>query len=536
MIVRQRAGIICKHFCLLQTLTLLALLFDFCKWLHDINGKTTSKRRTLGEEDFSVGNVAILFAGMVIALVGIAFVFWQGAASAKAEKTQLERRAVELTDELAGVRAELARTQAESSARAGFESLAVERLNALSERNTQLDGMSRQLVEKDSEILRLTGLNSKLETDLANERGNGERLTQQFRLLANDILKENSTTFTEQNRTSLLGLLDPLTRDLNAFRAKVEEAKTESLISRTELASELKNLKTLNENLSSEAHSLSTALRQDTQKQGHWGEQILLLILEKSGYLKKGIHYTYQESFSVEDEKTGEKHKKQTDVIVKLPEGRHLIIDCKVTLRAYDDYVDAADDNGRNESLKKLLKSFRDHYKGLAERNYQYIAQINSPDFVVLFAPLEPAFLLAIQKDESLWMDAYEKGVLLAGPTTVLFVLRIVENLWKQQDQNRNVQEVMERGGKLYDKFVDFVEDLQAIGIQLDKASDSYNEAMKKLTSGKRETLVRLVERLRELGVKNKKRLKPKLLEEAGFDEIEETLPLLPAEVDGEEH
>lgn len=491
-------------------------------------------------------SLAILFAGVAAALFGITLFFWQKASSAKAEKALLDRRVEELAVELTGIRIELAKSVADSATRAGFESLAVERSKTIEQLIVERDGLRTDLDSKGTLESSSQARIKELETELKNERQNfqekialldtaEQKLANHFAKLAGDILDIKTKSFSETNKTELGTLIDPLRDQIEDFRKKVEEAQKDNLVGRTELAFELKQLKSLNENLSSEAHSLSTALRQDTQKQGHWGEQILLLILEKSGYLKKGIHYTYQESFSVEDEKTGEKHKKQTDVIVKLPEGRHLIIDCKVTLRAYDDYVDAADDNGRNEAKKKLLKSFRDHYKGLAERNYQHIAQINSPDFVVLFAPLEPAFLLAIQMDESLWMDAYEKGVLLAGPTTVLFVLRIVENLWKQQDQNRNVQEVMERGGKLYDKFVDFVEDLQAIGIQLDKASDSYNEAMKKLTSGKRETLVRLVERLRELGVKNKKRLKPKLLEEAGFDEIEETLPLLPAEADSEE-
>lgn len=472
-----------------------------------------------------------LISGIAAFLVGIALGLWLRAFSAKAEKAQLERRAEELSVELTGVRTDLTRTQAESATRAGFESLAVERLSALSERNTQLDGMSRQLAEKDSEILRLTGLNSKLETDLANERGNGERLTQQFQLLANDILKENSKTFTEQNQTSLSALLNPLNRDLNEFRAKVEEAKKESLIGRTELATELKNLKTLNENLSTEAHSLSTALRQDTQKQGHWGELTLLKILEKSGYLQRGIHYTYQEPFFIQDEETGQNRKQQTDVIVKLPEGRHLIIDCKVTLNAYRDYDNAVNDSERSVALDRLLKSFRDHYKGLAERNYQKISSIQSPDFVVMFAPLEPAFMLAIQKDESLWMDAYEKGVLLAGPTTILFVVRIVENLWRQQQLAKNVKKIQDRGEKLYEKFVGFIEDIEEIGKSLSGARQSYEDAKKKLCVSDG-NLVRQVEMLRGLGLKPKKKLKPELLNAAGFDDEDGTIPLLAAEAD----
>ena len=486
-----------------------------------------------------------LIAGIVAAFVGIVLGFWLRAFSDRGEKSQLQQRAQELTEELSNVRVDLAKAQSESATRAGFESLAAERSNTIAQLTNERDGL-RQELKAESEVVRTQGNQIEgLNTQLEGERKNlaeklalldtaKEALANQFKALAEDILDKKSKSLTDTSHEKLGTLLNPLREQIKDFREKVEEAQKENLISRGELASELKNLKTLNENLSSEAHSLSTALRQDTQKQGHWGEQILLLILEKSGYLKKGIHYTYQESFSVEDETTGEKRKKQTDVIVKLPEGRHLIIDCKVTLRAYDEYTDAADDNGRNDALKKLLKSFRDHYNGLAERNYQHMAQINSPDFVVLFAPLEPAFLLAIQKDESLWMDAYEKGVLLAGPTTVLFVLRIVENLWKQQEQSKNVQKVMDRGGKLYDKFVGFVEDLEAVGNRIREAGESYKEAVNKLTSG-RENLVRQVEMLRELEVKNKKKLKPKLLEAAGVFEEDETVPLLAAEAETDE-
>ncbi len=484
-----------------------------------------------------------LISGIVAAFVGIFLGFWLRGTAGKAEKMQLERRAQELADELKLVRGELVNVQAESAARAGFESLAAEREKAIDILVAERNGLHEEIETKYSAEKQSAASISQLEAELKNERvGLQEKLAlldtakqvlaSQFEALAAEILEKKSKSFSEGSQKELGTLLSPLKTQIEEFRKKVEESQKESLIGRTELSSELKQLRSLNENLSSEAHSLSTALRQDTQKQGHWGEQILLLILEKSGYLKKGIHYTYQESFSLEDETTGEKHKKQTDVIVKLPEGRHLIIDCKVTLRAYDDYVDAADDNGRNEALKKLLKSFRDHYKGLAERNYQHIAQINSPDFVVLFAPLEPAFLLAIQKDESLWMDAYEKGILLVGPTTVLFVLRIVENLWKQQDQNKNVQDVMKRGTELYDKFVGFVSNLESVGSSLIDAQNAYNEAYKQLSTGPG-NLVRQVEMLRKLGVapKTKKQIPAKMLEAADL-EVDEPILALAAEVE----
>ncbi len=525
-----------------------------------------------------------LILGVVAALIGILVGFWLRTASAKAEKALLEKRILEQTAELTAVRAELAKAQAESAAKASFEALAAEREGAIArleeERNalredlrlkseaepaqaariSQLEAdlrnerqnladqsahqlSARQTLEAERDTLRdelrakmqnaseQAGRAAKLEADLNNERQNlaeklallessKQALANQFESLAGKILDEKTRSFSDGSQKELGTLLTPLKTQIEEFRRKVEEAQKESLVGRTQLAAELKQLRNLNENLSTEAHSLSTALRQDTQKQGHWGEFILLKILESSG-LKRGLHYTYQESFSVADEETGGARKQQTDVIVQLPEGRHLIIDSKVTLNAYDDYANASNDEERGKALSRLLRSFRDHCAGLAERNYHRIPSLQSPDFVVLFAPLEPAFMLAIQKDDTLWTDAYQKGVLLAGPTTVLFVVRIVESLWRQEIQAKNVQKVMDRGGKLYDKFVGFIEDLESVGDGISEADKSYKQALSKLTTG-RENLVRQVEMLRELEVKNKKKLKPKLLDAAGVDEPDE--------------
>jgi DNA recombination protein RmuC len=464
-----------------------------------------------------VGSSAILFAGIAIALLGIVLVFWQKAASAKAEKAQLERRVEELTVELTGVRADLAKAQSESATRAGFEPLAAERLDALSERNKQLEGANRQLEEKDREILRLTGLNSKHETDLANERGNGERLTQQFKVLANEILKDNSKAFAEQNKESLSHLLNPLSRDLNEFRVKVEEVKAESLVGRTELSSQLKGLESLNKKLSDEAHNLATALRRDTKAQGNWGEIILLDILENSG-LRKGEHFTFQQSFAEDAQDAAPGQRRQTDVVVKLPEGRHLIIDSKVSINAYNDFLKAVNDEERKAALKRHLASVRSHYIDLAGRNYHRLSGIQSPDFVVMFVPIEPAFMLAMQEDDGLWLDAYQKGVLLAGPTTVLFVVRIVENLWRQEQQVRNVKDVMKRGALLYDKFVGFVADMEKIGKSLVGVKDAYEDAMSKLST-KDGNLIGQVEKLKQLGVRSAKSLPRNLLEAAEVEE-----------------
>jgi DNA recombination protein RmuC len=475
-----------------------------------------------------------LIAGLIAAFVGTLVGFWLRSTSAKTEKFQTEQRNVqrnqELSSELALVRRELAQAQADSVARAGFESLAAERLDTISKRSDELAEANRRLQEKDAELLRLTKESSKFATDLANEQGNGERLVQQIRLLANEILKENSKTFTDQNKESLSHLLNPLSRDLNDFRTRVEEVKAENLVGRTELSAQLKGLESLNKKLSEEAHNLATALRRDTKAQGNWGEIILLDILENSG-LRKGEHFTFQESFVEESIDGNPGQRRQTDVVVKLPEGRHLIIDSKVSLNAYNNAVSASAEAERNIAVKSHLASVRRHYTELAGRNYHRLAGVQSPDFVVMFVPIEPAFMLAIQEDDGLWLDAYKKGVLLAGPTTVLFVVRIVENLWRQERQVRNVEEIFDRGRKLYEKFVNFAADLASVGKSLGDAEESYQAAMSKLTTG-RENLVRQTEMLKELGIRTNKKLPSKLLDAAGLDAEEQAQLTLAASGD----
>lgn len=421
----------------------------------------------------------VLIAGVAAAFAGIVLGFWLRAASTRGEKAQLERRALELAGELTVVRGEVA--------------------------------------QKDGEILRLSRLSSQLETDLANERGNGERLTQQFKVLANEILKENSKAFTEQNKESMKEVLNPLTRDLGEFRQKVEAVEKESLVGRTKLTEQLKGLESLNQKLSDEAHNLATALRRDTKAQGNWGEIILLDILENSG-LRKDEHFTFQQSFIEEAQGDAPGQRRQTDVVVKLPEGRHLIIDSKVSINAYNDFLKAVNDEERKAALKRHLASVRNHYIELAGRNYHQLSGIQSPDFVVMFVPVEPAFMLAMQEDDGLWLDAYQKGVLLAGPTTVLFVVRIVENLWSQEQQVRNVKDVMKRGTALYEKFAGFVTDIEAIGTSLRRATESYEDAKSKLTIGPG-NLIRQVEMLKRLGIRTGKSVSHSMLDAAGVEE-----------------
>lgn len=368
-----------------------------------------------------------------------------------------------------------------------------------------------------------------LETELKNERQNlqekltlldtaKETLANQFKALAGDILDDKKKSFSEDSQKEIGSLLQPLKGQIEDFRKKVEEAQSDSKTGVTKLETLIGTLGGLNQKLSEEAHNLSTALRGSSKAQGDWGEFILRDLLEKAG-LHEGEQYSFQQAFSGVESESGTKARTpRTDVIVFLPGGRHLIIDSKVSLTAYTDWVNTETVEERKAAVRRHLASVREHVDELAERKYQKLPKLESPDFVVMFIPIEPAFLEALREDEDLWHYAYQKEVLLVGPTTLLFVIRIVDNLWQQELQARSVKDVMNRGAELYDKFVGFVSDLEAVGKSLHGADLSYNNAMKKLSEG-RGNLIRQVELLKELGVRPGKSLPRNLLDAAGGEE-----------------
>ena len=273
--------------------------------------------------------------------------------------------------------------------------------------------------------------------------------------------------------------------------------------------------------MSTEAHNLTTALRGSSKSQGDWGEFILRDLLEKAG-LREGEQYRFQESFGATVEEDGQRGKaSRTDVIINLPGGRHLVVDSKVSLNAYTDHCNAATDELRKIAIKAHLISIRTHFDGLSKRNYHKLNGLDSPDFVVMFIPVEPAFLVAMQEAGDLWREAYERNVLLVGPTTLLFVIRIVDNLWQQEQQAKSVQDIVDRGTKLYEKFVNFVSDLTKVGDSLRVADQTYQSAMSKLSSGSG-NLIRQTEMLKKAGIRTNKQLPPKLLDAAGLDAEEQ--------------
>jgi DNA recombination protein RmuC len=468
-----------------------------------------------------------LIAG-IAALVGIALGFWLRNTSAKAEKAQFVRRAEELAAELAGVRAQAAQVQAESAERAGFESLAAEREKTIGRLAGERDILRGELQVKGEAERRSVARISQLEAELNGERqGLQEKLAlletakqamaHQFEALAGDILEKKSKSFSEGTQKDLGTLLTPLREQIKEFRDKVEQAQTDSKTGVTKLETLIGTLGGLNQQLTQEAKNLSTALRGSSKAQGDWGELIVRNLLEKAG-LREGEQFRVQETFDAADNGDERQRKSRPDVIVNLPGSRHLVIDSKVSLNAYTDSVNAETEELRKIAVKRHLASVRGHVDELALKSYHKLQALDTPDFVVMFVPIEPAFLVALHEDEGLWRYAYEKEVLLVGPTTLLFVIRIVDNLWQQELQARSVQDVMNRGAELYDKFVGFVSDLEAVGKNLRGADQSYSSAMKKLSEG-RGNLIRQVEMLKGLGVRTGKSLPRNLLDAAGVDE-----------------
>ncbi|MDO9620453.1 MAG: DNA recombination protein RmuC [Moraxellaceae bacterium] len=335
-----------------------------------------------------------------------------------------------------------------------------------------------------------------------------DQLRQQFQVLAQDILEEKSKRFSEQNQTALGQILEPLRARIQEFQGKVETAYVNDSKDRSALAEQVKNLVSMNQQLSERASDLTRALTSQNKAQGNWGELILERVLETSG-LRKDLEYSVQESHQREDGS-----RVQPDVVLHLPEQRHLIIDAKMSLNAYMDYVNAADDLVREGARKRHIDSVRAHIKGLAEKNYQDLYGSGSPDFVLMFVPVESAFMLAITEDSALWQDAWQRNVLLVSPSTLLFVVRTVAQLWRQEQQTRNAQEIAKRGAALYDKFVGFVSDMDSLGQRLQQANKAYDDSVKKLSSGNG-SLVRQAEMLKELGVKPSKRVPDHHLPEA---------------------
>mgnify|MGYP001556863649 CR=1 FL=1 len=335
-----------------------------------------------------------------------------------------------------------------------------------------------------------------------------EDLSNQFKALANEILEQKAKTFTEQNQANLTQVLTPLREKFGEFQQKVESLEKDGITGRTELRTQIEQLRTLNERLSADAANLVTALKGSSKTQGDWGELVLEKLLESAG-LRRDVEYRVQKTFGREEGGNA-----RLDVILDLPEDRHLVIDSKVSLNAYTDYCNTDGEETRKQALRQHLQSVRAHLKELSAREYQDLYGLKSLDFVLMFVPVEPAFMVAIANDSRLWQDAYDKNVLLVSPSGLLCVVRTVAQIWRQERQSRNVEEIAKRGRILYDKFVGFVEDLQKIGGKLGDARAAYESAYNKLARADG-NLVSQAQKLVRLGVKPNKALPQPLLDQA---------------------
>jgi DNA recombination protein RmuC len=347
---------------------------------------------------------------------------------------------------------------------------------------------------------RLIGQQNQYEAQLKLLQDAKQTLGQEFENLANRIFDDKQAKFSLQNKEALEVTLSPLRRDIGDFRKQVESAYDKENADRNKLAGQISELQKQTLQISADAVSLANALRGDNKAQGNWGEFVLEKLLEDSG-LTNGREYDTQ--VALKDD-TGKR--RNPDVVVHLPEGRDIVIDAKVSLVDYERYFHAEDEETKAQCLRQHLASLRAHIKGLSGKDYESLEGVNSLDFVLIFVPVEAAFVLALDHDPEMMRDAYDRGIILVSPTTLMVTLRTIKNLWRYADQNRNAQLIADKAGALYDQFVGYVEALDDVGKHLDKSKDAWDTARKRLTSG-RGNLVKRTEELKKLGAKTKKSL-----------------------------
>ena len=393
-------------------------------------------------------------------------------------------------------------------------------LRSLREINTSLEADLREVTTR----LESTQLHA--EDKIRQMINSEQRLSEQFENLANRIFEQSNRRVDEQNRQSLGSLLTPLREQLDGFRRQVQDSFGQEARERHTLAHEIRNLQQLNAQMAQEAVNLTRALKGDNKTQGNWGEVVLTRVLEASG-LRHG--YEYETQVSIE---TDARARMQPDVIVRLPQGKDVVIDAKMTLVAYERYFNAEEDYTRETAMQEHLASVRSHIRLLGRKDYQQLPGLRSLDYVLMFIPVEPAFLLALDRQPELINEALKNNIMLVSPTTLLVALRTIANLWRYEHQSRNAQQIADRASRLYDKMRLFVDDMSSIGQGLDKAQDNYRQAMKKLTSG-RGNLLAQAEAFRGLGVEVKREINPDLVEQATAQD--EEFRLRAGEPDAEE-
>ena len=439
----------------------------------------------------------VMLALFVLGFV-IAFVFSTSknakAVSLNAEKLNLIQKALNESERQRAVNEETIRLKTEENKRLQDElaqNLVLSNLRAV-------------------EVAKLKTLNDNLTEKLENQQSEIEnqqkRLTAEFENIANKIMKQRSDEFSASNQKNIGDLLNPLKEKIQLFEKKVDETYDKELRDKISLKEEVRKLTELNARVSEEASNLTKALKGDVKKQGNWGEIILERVLERSG-LTKGQEYEREEVVEGADRSV-----QRPDVILHLPDNKHIIIDSKVSLVAYERYITAENEEKQILSAKEHINSIRSHVKLLSEKNYQNAQNINTPDFVLMFIPIEASFSVAVQGDSELFSYAWERKIVIVSPTTLLATLRTISSIWKQENQTKNAQEIARLSGTLYDKFIGFTEDMVKIKNNLDRTSNAYDDAVKKMKDGSG-NIIRTAEKIKELGAKTGNKSLP-----AGFD------------------
>lgn len=437
-------------------------------------------------------SIILVFAILIALTIGFYIGKLLSKTQSNAEKSNLEGQLTSQSHQLAELKSSIQNLQIEKQkTQTEKEELAI----LLAKKENDFDNLLERTKEQKEEINHLQ-----------------EKFSKEFENLANKILEEKTQKFTEQNKENLKNILSPLQDKILHFEKKVEDTHKESIDYHAALRQQIVSLSEMNAQMSKETINLTKALKGDSKMQGNWGELVLERVLEKSG-LEKGREYEVQQAFT-----TTEGTRILPDVIIHLPDGKKMVVDSKVSLTAYEKYVNEEDDIQQNIHLKEHVNSVKRHVEQLSDKRYQDIYQMESPDFVLLFIPIEPAFALALQEDLTLYNKAFEKNIVIVTPSTLLATLRTIDSMWTNQKQQENAIEIARQAGALYDKFEGFVSDLIKIGKKMDEAKVEYSAAMNKLTEGKG-NLVTSAEKLKKMGAKAKKALPEAILKRAENDE-----------------
>lgn len=432
--------------------------------------------------------IAIIISAIVGAYLGMLFTKLKS----KSEQSTLEERQSQLSITINDLKQNISKIESER------EDIRKEKefLNAeLSRKNTEYENLQEQNLKRDEE--------------LAKQQ---EQLRKDFELMASKILDEKSEKFTIQNKENIKNILNPLEEKIKTFEKKVEDSQKESISMHSALKEQLLGLKDLNQQMAKEATNLTKALKGDSKTQGNWGELVLERVLEKSG-LEKDREYFVQQNFQREDGS-----RVMPDVVLHLPDNKKMVIDSKVSLTDYERLVNAEDEE-RALYLKAHVNSIKKHVDQLSAKNYQDLYDIESPDFVLMFIPIEPAFAVAINEDNTLYNKAFEQNIVIVTPSTLLATLRTIDTMWNNEKQQQNAIEIAKQAGALYDKFEGLVSDLTGVGKKIDAAKSDYSAAMNKLVEGKG-NLISRVEKIKKMGAKAKKALPESIIKRASEDDI----------------